>query len=537
MSSQDSRDLPARRHGVAVFFCQLRAGRARDGLPKNIWYHPIFQRCHGGREIAINRQKLIRHILIAGLALMLVPSTHPAQSSVESWAYYGDANGDELGHAVSTAGNLVPSEGVYADIVVGAPGDTDPEEPQSSDRKGVVYVFGGGLAGLAKDYAWHAAGEKGSRFGAAVAGAGDMDGDGWDDLVVGAHSYKPGDLLPQAGAVYLYCGPLDPLHTSSQWSFLGDSKAANVGYSVGAAGDMNNDGHDDLIIGAWHWQSNVETFDGAVLLFYGNGIGSCDLGTEPDWVYESEQAGARLGASVASAHDVNDDGIDDLIMGAPGYDGDDSLDEGAAYVFYGSDTGPGGQPDWIAYGGQEGAWFGISVSTAGDVNGDGWDDIIVGASRYDDRYEDEGAAFVFYGPLDGDRSPEPDWVAYGRQAYVQFGASVSTARDADGDGYDDVLVGAPNYNKNGEGAAFIFYGSAEGLAKVSGWRATGDKADTEFGYSVSETGDVRGDGTGGIVVGAPVYKRDDKTPLGKAAAFYGPLLPTYYRAYLPVILH
>ena len=467
---------------------------------------------------------------------MLLPSSRPARSAVESWAFYGDANGDELGHMVRSAGDLVPSEAgeeAYADIVVGAPGDS-----LSLDNEGVVYVFQGGPQGLPKDPYWQVgSGQGGSRFGAAVDSAGDVNNDGYDDLVIGAWHYRGDPMDPgkaQEGAVTLYCGPLNPLSPSVDWQFLGGRKESYAGRSVAMAGDVNNDGYDDILVGA-RWFEDPDFVGGAALLFYGGD--TCDLGDEPDWVYEGDQAGANLGTAVATAGDVNGDGIADVIISAPGYDGDAGIDEGAVLVFYGQDNSTlASTPDWSAYGGQAEAWFGSSVGTAGDVNGDGWDDIVVGASRYDDRYANEGAAFVFYGGGTGLHADGPDWVAYGRQLGAWFGASVSTAGDADGDGWDDVLVGAPYYNKNGEGAAFIFYGSAEGLAKVPGWRATGEKAETEFGYSVSAAGDVRGDGTGGILVGAPVYKRDDKTPLGKAAAFYGPLLPSpYYRVYLPVI--
>jgi hypothetical protein len=502
------------------------------------WQHPTVEHGPSAREVIIDTKKLVGLGLIIGLAVLLVPRARPALSIVESWHYYGNNHGDDLGRTVSTAGNVVDSEDGrdYADVVVGAPGDR-----LNVDNEGAVYVFSGGPQGLGQDSYWRTGSwQKGSRYGASVGGAGDVDGDGWDDLIVGAHSYNI-DYFRE-GMVYLYCGPLES-STIAGWHFGGRSKGEHVGAAVGAAGDVNGDGSPDLLVSAWHWEREpeYELFDGAVLLFYGNDAGTCNLGTEPVWVFEDwffaqgGQVSAQLGYSVGTAGDVNGDGWDDAIIGAPGYDGEESTNLGAAFVFYGSDSGLAAEPDWAFYGDQEGGWFGTSVSTAGDVNGDGFDDVVIGAPRYDDRWTDEGAAFVFFGSEAGLRDDgKYDWVGFGRQGGVLFGTSVSTAGDLNDDGWDDIIVGAPNYNKNGEGAAFVFFGSDQSLGKVAGWRVTGGKADTQFGYSVSPTGDVLGDGSEGIVAGAPEYKSYDLR-VGKAAAFYGPLSPVYY-IYLPMVL-
>ena len=124
------------------------------------------------------------------------------------------------------------------------------------------------------------------------------------------------------------------------------------------------------------------------------------LGLMPAWTAESDQAGARFGLVVASAGDVNGDGYADVIVGAPGYD-NGQTDEGRAFVYYGSAGGLSGSPGWTAESDQQGASFGISAATAGDVNGDGYADVIVGARDYDNGQENEGRAYVYYGSAGG----------------------------------------------------------------------------------------------------------------------------------------
>jgi hypothetical protein len=145
--------------------------------------------------------------------------------------------------------------------------------------------------------------------------------------------------------------------------------------------------------------------------------------------------------------DVNGDGYDDVIVGAVGYD-DGETDEGRVFVYYGSASGLPPAPDWTAESDQAGAGF-ASVSRAGDVNGDGYGDVIIGASAYDNGQTDEGRVYVYHGSASG-LSTTPDEIAESNQDQAFFGFSVGTAGDVNGDGYDDVVVGAPYYT-NGQG--------------------------------------------------------------------------------------
>ena len=155
-------------------------------------------------------------------------------------------------------------------------------------------------------------------------------------------------------------------------------------------------------------------------------------------MYESDQVGAEFGLPAQSAGDVNGDGYDDVIVGARFYSNGQS-NEGRAYVFYGSASGLSTTPDWIAEGNQASASYGRAVSTAGDVNNDGFDDIVVGASLYGTPSAgDEGRVFVYYGGPSGlscgggcpvDANAAADWIADGNQGNGRFGRWVNTAGD------------------------------------------------------------------------------------------------------------
>ncbi len=228
------------------------------------------------------------------------------------------------------------------------------------------------------------------------------------------------------------------------------------------AGDVNGDGFSDVIISAPYNADGSGGSIGAAFGYYGSRAG---LAASPDWVVKDDHAGSEFGSSISAAGDVNGDGYGDVIIGAYNFEGDQA-GEGVAYLYYGSAKGLNAYPDWTVYGDQAGARLGISVSGAGDINGDGYADLIIGAGDYSNGQEWEGRAYVYYGSSSG-IDDSHTWFAESNQQYAHFGSSVSTAGDVNGDGYADVMAGASMYTngQNREGRAFLYYGNGgAGLA-------------------------------------------------------------------------
>ncbi|MBN2005581.1 MAG: FG-GAP repeat protein, partial [Anaerolineae bacterium] len=302
-----------------------------------------------------------------------------------------------------------------------------------------------------------------------------------------------------ANAVYPIT--VDPLVGSPEWTAEGNQTNAWFGSSVGTAGDVNGDDYSDVIVGAPDYD-NGQTNEGKAFVYHGSATG---LSTTANWTAEGDQEGARFGYSVGTAGNVNGDGYSDIIVGAYLYDNGET-DEGRTFVYHGSVTGLSATADWTAEGNHTGAYFGDSVGTAGDVNDDGYADVIVGAFYYDNGQTNEGRAFVYHGSATG-LSTTANWTAEGDQDYAYFGRSVGTAGDVDGDDYSDIIVGAYLYDngESNEGRAFVYHGSATGLSTTADWIAEGDQAAAEFGTSVGTAGDVNGDGYADVIVGATGY--------------------------------
>jgi len=381
-------------------------------------------------------------------------------------------------------------------------------------------------------YLQYPASDANSAFGNSVSSAGDVNGDGYDDLVVGAsHS----DLkATNAGAAFIYYGGPSMQTTSTYDVYLeyastdGETGAGNFGNSVSSAGDVNGDGYDDVVVGA-HSSDLKASGAGAAFIYHGGPSMQTTSTYNIYLEYASTDTGALFGESVSSAGDVNGDGYDDVVVGAV-YSEIKAIAVGAAFIFHG---GPSMQTTstyniYLEYPRSDTfSDFGRSVSSAGDVNGDGYDDLVVGAPRSDLKISDAGAAFIFHGgPSMLTTSTYNVYLEYAStdgSIFGNFGYSVSSAGDVNGDGYDDIVVGVHRSNLKAydAGAAFIYHGGPS-MDTTSTYNIYLEYASTDanayFGYSVSSAGDINGDGYDDVVVGA--NSSDLKAPSAGAAFIY-----------------
>ena len=429
-------------------------------------------------------------------------------SATANWTAESNQESAFFGHSVSTAGD-VNGDG-YSDVIVGAYAYNNGQSVE-----GRAFVYHGSSSGLSATANWTAESDQSNAsFGWSVTTAGDVNGDGYSDVVIGALYYDNGQS--DEGRAFVYHGSASGLSATANWTAESDQASANFGWSVSTGGDVNGDGYSDLIVGARNYD-NGQSDEGRAFVYHGSATG---LSATANWTAESDQASALFGHSVSTAGDVNGDGYSDVIVGAVVFDNGQS-DEGRAFVYHGSASGLSATANWTAESDQANAYFGWSLSTAGDVNGDGYSDVVVGAFIYDNGQSDEGRAFVYHGSASGLSATE-NWIAESDQESARFGSSVSTAGDVNGDGYSDVVVGAPYYDngQTDEGRAFVYHGSATGLSATANWTAESDQTDALFGYSVSTAGDVNGDGFSDVVVGA-IYYDNGQTSEGRAFVYHG----------------
>ena len=348
----------------------------------------------------------------------------------------------------------------------------------------------------------------------------DIDSDGYADLLVGAPLDDAGSAGPDRGRVYLYAGSHDP-GGAADAVYSGPETDGRFGASVAVIGDYDGDGHCDFAVGA-PCEAGGGTRRGRVHIF----LGGHSFPASAAVVLEGTEDDGEFGWAVARAGDVNGDGRDELLVGAPEESGGGTR-RGRAYLYsYAHGTAP-----LVTYGGGEDRGrFGQALDTAGDFNGDGYLDVAVGAPLDDadgntaNNNVDRGRVFLYLGSPSPDNSV--DLVLSGPEEGAEFGSAVAGLLDFSVDGFDDLAVGAPLDDGDGNGTedgtdagrVFVFHGSRtpDGAADLTLTGAAGSR----FGAMAARIGDVNNGGAPDLLVGAP-YDDAGGTERGRAFVFFG----------------
>ncbi|MGK7935641.1 MAG: dockerin type I domain-containing protein [Xenococcaceae cyanobacterium] len=466
-----------------------------------------------------------------------------------------------LGDAVSSAGDI-NGDGI-ADIIIGAK-DAD---VNGNNSTGKIYVIFGKNSDFSSSF--NLANLDGSNgfvlngidaedlAGISVSNAGDINNDGVEDLIIGARGGDPNGNS-NAGESYVVFGQDSGFNASFNLANLDGSNGFVInginsgdfsGTSVSGAGDVNGDSIDDLIIGANFADSNA----GESYIVFGQDSGFnasfnlANLDGSNGFVINGINSGDFSGTSVSGAGDINGDGVSDLIIGANFADPNGNSNAGESYVVFGNKNGftsnlnlanLDGSNGFVINGINSGDFSGTSVSSAGDINGDGFSDLIVGATNADpNNQENAGQAYVILG-TDAEFNSSFDlsslngqngFVINGTSVDNLLGTSVSSAGDFNGDRLDDIIISAVGANQE-TGTSYVLFGSAEPFNAVvdldqlepnQGFTIGGIDQGDRSGNSVSGAGDVNGDGFDDLIIGAPQADPNDIRDAGESYLVFG----------------
>ena len=352
-------------------------------------------------------------------------------NSVPDLVLYGENENDQFGFSIASGCDL-NGDG-FDDIAIGA-------YKCGTDGEGKVYIYFGRkeMTGEA-DLVLTGQNQNGS-FGYCAASAGDLNGDGFDDLIVGTYGFSS-----SKSSVYIYLGGND-MDTASDIELLSESIFQYFGHSAAGVGDVNGDGYDDVVVGAY----GTKSYEGRSYLYFGGN----DMDNAPDVIFDGEEGNSGFGFQVSGAGDVNSDGYSDILVSAPFYNNS----AGRVYVYFGG-VNISAETDFVLDGEDENDYFGYSTASAGNVNGDDSGDIIIGAYSHDSF---KGKAYLYYGSKSGNGFTGIDISGQGSENC--FGYSVASAGDINSDGYDEVLIGATNFENEGKLYIYDFQSSVTGIS-------------------------------------------------------------------------
>jgi hypothetical protein len=410
----------------------------------------------------------------------------------------------------------------FSDAAVGVPGYSEVDNPLT----GAVYVFTGSALGPRPPYSQRLLAQPlapGTHFGTALA-AGDFDADGFADLAVGAPGRSAGSI--EEGGVFVFFGSSTGLVVPPR--IILDSPRGSIGGNFGTAlaavGDADRDGTADLVVGSPRESVGTVLAAGRVDLF--RGAGGIPGHPATPLTAPVPQASALFGAAVAGAGELLVDGHHGFLVGAPGQDGPASADEGAVYLFRGSDAGAAATP-WAVLacpGRQAGAAFGASLACIGDLGDDGYPDLAVGAPSYDAPALNEGNVFAYRATASGlTLDPVTTLDNPANQAYGMFGLALAPTGWFGMPSRAGLAVGAPGQDgtMSGEGKAFLYPAVTELSTTSIPIGAPVAEPAGGFGGVLGGGLDFDGDGAGDLLVGVPSQDgtADDE---GRAYVFAGP---------------
>lgn len=376
-------------------------------------------------------------------------------STEANWVRYGEMDSSGFGRCVSINGD-VNGDG-YSDVLIGSH-----QYAGASPNEGKVYFYAGGPDGPDTVASWTMlSNRKGAKLGEAVSIVGDLNRDGYDDICVGAHGWDDnetlGDLGNKAGKAWVFLGTPDGPSNDVNFTEIGAVTDANIGVSVDRAGDINGDGYMDLIIGGYIFLIG----DGMICVFRGDNTG---VDEDLEFMAVGGAMDTSFYAiNQSTAGDLNGDGYDDIVIGAPRYDANGIYQSGKCHVHYGSAEGMQAEIGWIGTGSQYDERWAFNVNEGGDINHDGYGDLLIGAKYYDNGpMTNAGKAELYLGGPEGPQR-KPVWTFMGLDSTDDVGTNLCNAGDVNGDGYDDIVVSGDEYSNDlsREGVVYAFYGQPQ----------------------------------------------------------------------------